>query len=289
MSKKVLRLLYPQWQGGTFPSYIYASQLLNFILPKGNNTETIEAPVNLELDKQEKSNGVKNEKILLKQIENTYNLLEIKNPEKIVTLGGDCGVSQAPFDYLHSKYPELGIIWIDAHPDIQQPTEKMDLEFAMIMGNLLGDGAPQFAKIVKHPFKYNELMLAGFIKKNCLKFEKEYIEEKKIRYATPQDLEKDSSPIINWIKENKFKHLCIHLDLDVLSPKYFMSNVYHMPNPPKFDFEPAVGELDLKTVTRIINDAGKEAEMVGFSIAEYFPWDILHMREEFSKIDILNE
>ena len=100
---------------------------------------------------------------------------------------------------------------------------------------------------------------------------KKNISKKKKRYDTPQDLEKDSSPIINWIKENKFKYLCIHLDLDVLSPKYFMSNVYHMPNPSKFDFEPAVGELDLKTVTRIINDAGKEAEMVGFRIAEYFP------------------
>ena len=36
----------------------------------------------------------------------------------------------------------------------------------MVLGNLLGDGASDFAKIVKNPFKYEQIMYAGLIKKN---------------------------------------------------------------------------------------------------------------------------
>ena len=38
-----------------------------------------------------------------------------ENPDKIITIGGTCFVSFAPFDYLKGRYENVGIIWIDAH------------------------------------------------------------------------------------------------------------------------------------------------------------------------------
>lgn len=45
-------------------------------------------------------------------------VIETAKPDKIITIGGNFIVSQAPFDYLHGIYDSLGIIWSDAHPDV---------------------------------------------------------------------------------------------------------------------------------------------------------------------------
>ena len=39
---KTVRLVYPQWQGGVNPNYAIGSEILNLVLPKGKNTETLE-------------------------------------------------------------------------------------------------------------------------------------------------------------------------------------------------------------------------------------------------------
>ena len=42
---KTVRLVYPQWQGGANPNYAIGSEILNLVLPKGKNAETLEVPV----------------------------------------------------------------------------------------------------------------------------------------------------------------------------------------------------------------------------------------------------
>ena len=130
-------------------------------------------------------------------------------------------------------------------------------------------------------------MYGGLIKDKLLPHEEKYIQEKKIKYATPNELKENSDAIINWMKENGFKHALIHLDLDVLTPKLFRSLLCNEPNLPTPDY--AIGSMELKDIVRIIVDISKQAELVGFSIAEYMPWDIINMRKEFSKVDIFKD
>ena len=285
---KTVRLVYPQWQGGINPNYAIGSEILNLVLPKGKKTETLEVPVDKNFDKKiELINGIHEERNLLKQLQCAYNMLETKNPDKIITLGGDCSVSQPAFDYLHGKYPDKTcIVWLDAHPDITTPTDYQN-EHAMVLGNLLGDGAPNCAKIVKHKFKYDQIMYGGLIHKKLWPYELKYFQEKNLKYAVPEDLKENSKKITDWIKENGFKQVCVHLDLDVLSPTQFRSLLCNEPNLPTPDY--AIGEMNLKDIVRIIVDISKEAKLVGFSIAEYLPWDIINMRKEFAKIDIFQD
>ena len=49
---------------------------------------------------------------------------------------------------------------MDAHPDISTP-KQLHNEHTMVLGNLLGDGAEEFAKIVKNKYSYNKVMYAG--------------------------------------------------------------------------------------------------------------------------------
>ena len=285
---KTVRLVYPQWQGGVNPNYVIGSEILNLVLPKGKNIETLEVPVDKNFDKEiEVKDGINEQTNILKQLQCAYNMLKSKNPDKVITLGGDCSVSQPAFDYLHGKYPEKTcIVWLDAHPDISTPKD-FEHEHAMILGNLLGDGAPNCSKIVKNKFKYNEVMYGGLIYKGLLPYEEKYLKEKNLKYAVPEDLKENSNKITNWIKENGFKQVLVHLDLDVLSPKQFRSLLCNEPNLPTPDY--AIGEMSLKDIVRIIVDISKTAKLVGFSVAEYMPWDIINMRKEFSKIDIFQD
>lgn len=268
--------------------YAIGSEILNLVLPKGKNTETLEVPVDKNFDKEiERKDGINEQTNILKQLQCAFNILETKNPDKVITLGGDCSVSQPAFDYLHGKYPEKTcIVWLDAHPDISTPKD-FEHEHAMILGNLLGDGAPNCSKIVKNKFKYDEVMYGGLIHKKLLPYEEKYLKEKNLKYAVPEDLKENSKKITNWIKENGFKQVLVHLDLDVLSPTQFRSLLCNEPNLPTPDY--AIGEMNLKDIVRIIVDISKTAKLVGFSIAEYMPWDIINMRKEFSKIDIFQD
>lgn len=268
--------------------YAIGSEILNLVLPKGKNTETLEVPVDKNFNKEiERKDGINEQTNILKQLQCAFNILETKNPDKVITLGGDCSVSQPAFDYLHGKYPEKTcIVWLDAHPDISTPKD-FEHEHTMILGNLLGDGAPNCSKIVKNKFKYDEVMYGGLIHKKLLPYEEKYLKEKNLKYAVPEDLKENSNKITNWIKENGFKQVLVHLDLDVLSPTQFRSLLCNEPNLPTPDY--AIGEMNLKDIVRIIVDISKTAKLVGFSIAEYMPWDIISMRKEFSKIDIFQD
>ena len=61
-------------------------------------------------------------------------MIERENPDKIITIGGNCIVSLAPFDYLHGKYGDTGIIWLDAHPDVSTPQDGYAYAHAMVLG-----------------------------------------------------------------------------------------------------------------------------------------------------------
>ncbi|MBU5584576.1 arginase family protein, partial [Enterococcus sp. S181_ASV_20] len=77
---------------------------------------------------------------LLKLLSEAAKVLTEKQPEKVITLGGDCSISQAPFDYLHGKYPNsLGILWLDAHSDMSTINDSQKGHMH-VLGNLLGHG-----------------------------------------------------------------------------------------------------------------------------------------------------
>ena len=100
---KILRLLIPQWQGGNRKQYFFGAKLLNWLAPESED-ETVEVPVDKEPTNNETRDGIVAKDILLKQYKKTFEILNEKNPDKIVVFGGDCSVELAPFGYLLEKY-----------------------------------------------------------------------------------------------------------------------------------------------------------------------------------------
>lgn len=211
----------------------------------------------------------------------------MKNPDKVIVFGGDCSISQAPFDYLSGRYGEkLGILWLDAHPDVSSP-EDTSHNHEMVLANIMGHGAPQFVSQMKHPVDTSRVMFGGLIKEELRQMDRAVV-KLGIRVAGPEELTENAQPIIEWIKENGITQLAVHWDLDVVSPEDFRSTYPAKPYQNKDDFAAAIGRMTLEQVVRILRDVNTHAEIVGLCIAEHMPWDAINLRQALGRISIFN-
>lgn len=93
--------------------------------------------------------------------------------------------------------------------------------------------------------------------------------------------------IKKWIKETGFKHLAIHLDLDVLDPNMFRSLLFAKPGEP-YVFSPA-GTMQIPHLLHLIKELSEETDVVGLGITEHMPWDAINLKNLLGEIPILNQ
>lgn len=283
---QTVRLLFPQWQGGVNPDYAEGADLLEKIVPVNAQDPTFTIAVDHDFTKElPLENGVVAQSQILAQMKQAQAILHAEKAEKVIVMGGDCAVSLAPFDYLKEVYQEkLGILWLDAHPDVADLATSTHAH-EMVLANLLGQGAPEFLAQTGHFFQPEEVMLAGLIKKELRPMD-QLVNELSLNFATPEELDKDASLILDWLKDNKIEKLAVHFDLDVLSPQDFRS-IY--PAEPYLEsFDAAIGQMTLAQVGRILTETAQKAEIVGLSITEHLPWDAIRLRQMLAEIPIFN-
>lgn len=102
---KTIRLLYPDYVSGGLDTYYFGANLLQYILPQ--NPKQLVVKVNIAPpDGKEKviTNGIYAQEDVLSGIRDAQEKLAKENPDRVITIGGNCMVSLAPFDYLHGKY-----------------------------------------------------------------------------------------------------------------------------------------------------------------------------------------
>lgn len=280
---KTLRLLMPQWQGGNYgKTYPLGARLLAWLAPQ-SDAPLVEVPVEpYDGAAPPLEGGVVGKTVLLKQLAAARHIIEAHEPDRIIVFGGDCLVSQAPFAYLNERYEgRLGILWIDAHPDVTTPKD-FQHEHAMVLGNLLGEGDPDFAAEVKLPVKPELVMYAGL--DETLEWEGEVIARLGLASARSDEISAGSAPVVEWIKEKGIEKIAIHLDLDVLDPALFRSLLFTNPDQ-HAPIEAARGRLSFPQVTGLVKDAAAHADVVGMTFAEHMPWDAINLKdmmEEFA-------
>jgi arginase len=78
-----------------------------------------------------------------------------------VSLGGDCLFDLAPMAYLNTRYEgDLGVLWIDAHPDVLTPQNSYQGN-EYVLAALLGRGDADLVGEVDTPIKPSRVMYAG--------------------------------------------------------------------------------------------------------------------------------
>ena len=283
--KKTLRIKYPQWHGGVNPNYVLGSNLLSVIAPPNPKDEEVEIPIDSNFSKTEKLDGIECGESLLNELNHAYKILNEKSPTHVIVFGGDCSVSQAPFDYLKGKYGEnIGIIWFDAHPDVSGPKDSSHLH-EYVLADLMGQNPDSKITKVNNPYNPKNVIMAGLIEKDLRPMDMT-CKKLNLEICSPEELSKNSEKLIKWIEKNNIKYLAIHWDLDVLSPNDFRSIYPGEPYTDLNNFPWAIGKMKLCEVARVLNDVSQKAEIVGLSIAEHMAWDAINLRKALSEIPI---
>ena len=283
----IIRLIYPQWQGGVIShwmldipandaskGYYLGAKLLNMLAPE-TNQEIIEIPISLDIKDRKIENGINSYQVILNQTKSALDTIKENNPDKIVTLGGDCSVSVVPFTYLAKKYQnDIAIIWIDAHPDITLPYDEYTGYHAMALTACLGMGDKKIINLLPEKFDISKTIIVGL--RSWDKGMKERQEELKIKSLSPDEVRNNSSAILEWLKNTGVSKVVIHFDLDVLDPAEIIAGVGVEAN-----------GMKIKEVIRIINDIASKHDLVGLTIAEPMPRIAIKLKNMMNELPLL--
>ena len=286
---KAIRLIYPQWQGGNIarwipniPSddasrgYYLGAMLLNFLAPETAN-ETFEVPVSTDISERIEKNGVLDHDIIKEQATAALDTLRIANPDRVVTLGGECSVSAPVFTYLADKYGgDVAIVWVDAHPDITLPGDDYNGYHAMALTACMGMGDEDIVGQLPAKVSPADVCLAGLRECEYPYIEKR-VEELGITHFSPSDLASDSSLLIDWLRNNDKSRVMVHFDMDVMDPADILAAVADGP----------AGGLKLTEVVRLINDIATVKELVALTVAEPMPRLAIRLKNMLSHLPLM--
>src|SRR5262245_60493218 len=286
-TETTLRLNMPQWQGGDRQDYHFGSELLAWLAPVASGpVETAPVPAPTPGETPDVEDGGRGRAALVRQARAARHAIERHHPDRIVTLGGDCLVDLAPIAYLNARYGgELGVLWIDAHPDVLTPSDSPN-GHTHVLAALLGRGDPDLVGEVDRPVKPGRVMYAGL--DAWTPVEGGVIDGLGLRCAGAGALADGSSPVLEWIASEGITHVAVHFDVDVLDPRSFAPVLFNDPDAPA-DFLAGVprGRMAPEHVVRLLRDVAAACDLVGLAITEYTPWEAIATRNLLRKLPLL--
>lgn len=282
---KTIRLLYPDYLAGGMDTYYFGANLLTHILPVNENQPLLKVDI-IPPDGREHSvvDGIYAKEQVIDGIKQAEKIIEDAKPDKIITIGGNCLVSQAPFDYLHGLYDKVGIIWIDAHPDVSTVKDGYPNAHAMVLGALLGQGDKSLMQLMKNkPFKANQILYVGL--QPIHDYQEKFLKDAKVDYMI-QDKEFISENAIQKFMD-QFDHIMVHFDIDVLDENLFHSTYFA--NKDLVGDGSSGGKMSMEQLSKILTFISSNTDVVGFTIAEYLPFDEYNLHKMLSKLDLFTK
>ncbi|MBD8605421.1 arginase family protein [Aeromicrobium sp. CFBP 8757] len=286
-----LRLIWPQWQGATpanvsaltqpLPDtsarlgYHIGSHLLRHLAPQHDGPERI-VPVSITSSGLKTESGVFARDVLLEQLRTALMILTEEDAGRVLTLGGECSVSVAPFSHLAARYSDdVAVVWIDAHPDTGVPGGSYEGYHAMAVSHLLGHGDPDVVAALPAVFPAARVALAGL---HVWEDDQEpLIREWGLTSFSPTDLRRSSTPIVEWLRSTGCSKVAIHLDVDAIDSDEVVLGLGAEP-----------GGLSIEQVVRLVGDVSQAAEVVGLTVAEYIPRQAIIMRDLLARLPLLS-
>ena len=289
MKPDTIRLVYPQWQGGDIArwfdefddktlvsrGYALGARLLDALAPNSGQ-ETLTVPVELAPGPRTVTEGVLDRAPILRQTRAALAMLDARAPARIVTLGGDCSASVAPFTWLvaHTAEP-LALLWLDAHPDITLPGDPYPGWHAMALAACLGHGDPTLLATLPAKLPADKVLLGGLCD-----WERDEIRARQkalgLRHLPPESLNESPAPALDALHATGARKLLIHLDLDVLAPAEIRLAVG------------TSGKLTLAALTRLMEALQQDFDIIGLTVAEPMPRDALRLQRLLAALPLLS-
>lgn len=257
---KSLNLLFPQWQGAGNPDLRRGANLLQQAINKAIEIESnfIEVPVASTYSLSVADNVLGLTQISA-QLSSACDIIADQNPERIFTIGGDCGVEIAPISFLNQKYRDLAVIWLDAHGDLNTPESSPSKHFhGMPLRALLGEGSFDIVQKAFSQLSPQQVFLVGV--RELDRPEREFIKQNRLATFSADAINEGSHNLFCAIAQSGFRKLYIHLYLDVIDPLDFPYVTCRTPN-----------GIRIENLKRVLNELKDKFEVVGSSILEFLP------------------
>ena len=282
---KTIRLLYPDYVSGGLETYYFGAKLLAHILPQNESQPLLKVELTPPGEKTYHiTDGIYAKEEVIAGVKKAMQVIENAQPDKIITIGGNCMVSQAPFDYLHGRYKNIGIIWIDAHPDVSTVKDNYPNAHAMVLGSLMGHGDESLSELMKNEkFKADEILYIGL--QDLHDYQEAFLRGQKVTYQVQTEAFVSNGEIESFM--NRFDHILVHLDIDVLDATLFHSTYFA--NKELVGDGSGSGKMTIEKLTEILNVITGHADVVGFTIAEYLPFDEHKLHKMFSGIKMFTD
>jgi arginase len=210
----MLRLYFPQWQGAGVEAirksfsevpfeearrgYAVGAAVLNAVLP-AHSGPTALVPIesgDLGLSKQD---GIEAKEAVVAQLARALEVIGRYSPGCILTLGGECSVSVAPFSWLAERYgDDLAVLWIDSHPDVGTPASQYPGYHAMAVAVLTGHGDPDVLRLLPATLDSGRVALVGL--HSWTEDDFPNVARWGIRAFRPDELHLSSQPLLEWRK-----------------------------------------------------------------------------------------
>ena len=279
---RTLRLVWPQWQGAGVESirkllsevpfeearrgYAVGAAVLTAVLP-AHNGPTALVPVDsgdLGLSKQD---GIEAKEAVIAQLARALEVIGRYNPQRILTLGGECSVSVAPFSWLAESYgDDLAVLWIDSHPDVGTPASKYSGYHAMAIAVLTGHGDPDVLRLLPATLDPTQVALVGL--HSWAEDDFPNIARWGIRSFRPEDLHLSSQPLLDWLETLGCSRIAIHFDVDVVDRNEII-----------FGLGAEADGLTSNEARRLVADVSAIADVVGLTIAEFIPRQVIRLQQ----------
>ena len=236
-----LALGYPQWQGSSRSTNILrgaiaAADVCSQFAPFASIRESSETG---------DEHGVHHWNAIHDHFRQAQSILAEHRPRRLLTAGGDCAVDIAAIDYLNNAYPDLQVIWIDAHMDASTPeTSPSGYFHGMPVSAIMGFAPEPMRRLQGLPVTPERFRYYGVRVPDA--------GDEAFRSALGlRDLETD----------HHFRGpVHIHFDLDVLDPIEFPYLAYREPN-----------GVSVATALALVRRIATQADLVGLTITEFAP------------------
>jgi arginase len=237
-----LALSYPQWHGSGRSAH----------LPRGAEAVAAicsrYAPLRSVplAGEGEAAGGINRWTAILEQFHSAQAILDAVKPRRVLTAGGDCAVDVAVIDYLHRLYPDLTVIWVDAHLDAntEQTTPSGNFH-GMPVAALIGSVPAALQGLLGPPLAASHFFYAA------------------AHVGDDGEWQFQRDRGLDWWEPDRplAGPVHVHFDLDALDPAEFPYVAY------------PEGRLSMAAGLDIVRTAAAGGELVGLTITEFAPAD----------------
>jgi arginase len=237
-----LALAYPQWQGSgrheNLPRGAAAAAAVC-----GRFAPIVEVPLS---DTETVSHGIRRWNAIFDQFLSARDILTRARPRRVLTAGGDCAVDIAVIDYLKGLYPDLSVVWVDAHLDANTPETSPSGSFhGMPVAAIMGRAPQPMKELLGTPVEPARFHYVGI----QVGDDGDWALQRELNLEILDRTLSVSGPV----------H--VHFDLDVLNPAEFPYLAY------------TDGKLAVDDAVALVGRIARDADLVGLTITEFAPGD----------------